>query len=129
MPNVGKRIKERRLQLGLNAESLARLVGLSPATIYRYEKHEIEKVNTTKLEPIAKALKTTGAYLMGWVDDPDALLDSEGNTPNHSDILYISRPSGDMATDELRKYLHEVIDQLDDESLTFFKDITIRIKP
>lgn len=66
MFDVGKRIKERRLELGLSAEELAPMVGLSAATIYRYENGEIKKVNTTKLQPFAKALKTTEAYLMGW---------------------------------------------------------------
>ena len=66
MFDVGKRIKERRIELGLSAEELAPMVGLSPATIYRYENGEIKKVNTTKLQPFAKALKTTEAYLMGW---------------------------------------------------------------
>lgn len=72
MDNIGKRIKERRIQMGISAEELAPMVGLSAATIYRYEKGDIKKVNTTKLQPFAKALETTEAYLMGWEDDADS---------------------------------------------------------
>lgn len=67
MCDIGKRIKDRRIELGLSAEDLAVLVGLSSATIYRYENGDIRKVNTTKLQAFANALKTTEAYLMGWV--------------------------------------------------------------
>ena len=45
-----------------------------------------------------------------------------------SDILYISKPTGNGSTDELRKYLHDMIDQMDDEDLQFFRDITIRMR-
>lgn len=68
--SVGKRIKERRKQLGMSAEDLAELVGVSPATIYRYESGYIENVKSSKLTPIAKALRTNEAYLMGWDDQP-----------------------------------------------------------
>ena len=50
----------------MSAETLASIVGVSPTTIYRYENGGIERVDSTKLEPIAVALKTTPAYLMGW---------------------------------------------------------------
>lgn len=45
-----------------------------------------------------------------------------------SEILYLSRPTGDVKADEIRKYLHETIDQLSDSDLEFFKDITVRLK-
>lgn len=64
--SVGQNIKSRRKQLGMNAETLAEKLGVSPSTIYRYESGEIEKVDAAKLIPIAEALQTTPAYLMGW---------------------------------------------------------------
>lgn len=69
MFDIGKRIKECRLKLNMSAEKLAELVGMSPATIYRYENGDIKKVSTHKLEPIAKALRVQEAYLMGWEDE------------------------------------------------------------
>lgn len=64
--NVGDRIKRRRKQLGLSAEKVADELGVSPATVYRYESNEIMNMRIDKLEPIAKALHTTPAFLMGW---------------------------------------------------------------
>ena len=69
MTEVGKRIKLRRQELGLTVEELAKIIGMSRATLYRYENGSIDNVNVHKLQPIAQALLTTPAYLMGWSDE------------------------------------------------------------
>lgn len=63
---VGQRIKRLRKRVGMSAETLAEKVGVAPSTIYRYESGDIDKVNSDMLIPIAKALGTTPACLMGW---------------------------------------------------------------
>lgn len=68
--NIGKRIRDRRKELGLSADDLAEAIGKDRTTIYRYERGAIEKLPTNILVPIAEALHTTPAYLMGWDDDP-----------------------------------------------------------
>lgn len=62
-------MKDRRKAIGMSAERLAETLGVSPATIYRYENGDIEKVPGDRLAPIAAALNTTPAYLMGWEND------------------------------------------------------------
>lgn len=64
--NTGDRIKQRRIALGLSVDELAEKIGKSRATIYRYENGDIENMPTPVLEPLAKALETTPADLMGW---------------------------------------------------------------
>lgn len=64
--NAGDRIKQRRIELGITVDELADRIGKSRATIYRYENGDIENMPTTILEPLAKALYTTPADLMGW---------------------------------------------------------------
>ena len=59
-------IRLRREQLGISVAELAQKLGVAKTTIYRYEKGEIENVNSEKLIPLAEALKTTPAALMGW---------------------------------------------------------------
>lgn len=65
---IGQRIKERRKALGMSAEELGSLIGKNPATIYRYEKGEIEKLPATILEPLAKALKCSAGALIAGID-------------------------------------------------------------
>lgn len=73
---IGKRIKERRKQLGISAEQLAEAINVSPATIYRYESGGIENMGVDKVTPIAKILHTNEAYLMGWTDDSSSVISS-----------------------------------------------------
>ena len=66
MPNIGYRIKEKRKELKMSADELAKRLGKDRSTVYRYEKGDIENLPLDILEPIAKALQTTPAYLIGW---------------------------------------------------------------
>ena len=63
---IGQRIKERRKKLGMSADTLAKKLGKNRATVYRYEDGFIENLPLEILEPLAEALQTTPAYLMGW---------------------------------------------------------------
>lgn len=67
--SIGKNIKLRREQLGISVDELAEKIGKNRATIYRYENGDIEKLPTDALIPLAKALGTTPAHLMGWEDE------------------------------------------------------------
>jgi repressor LexA len=63
---IGQRIQQKRKEMRMSADELAKKLGKDRSTIYRYEKGDIEKFPLDILEPIAKALNTTPAYLMGW---------------------------------------------------------------
>ena len=67
---TGERMTQRRKEIGFSAEKVAERLGVSPATIYRYEKGDIEKVPVDSLAELAKILQTTPAYLMGWEEQP-----------------------------------------------------------
>lgn len=66
---IYERIKFRRKQLNLSADDVAEALGVSRATVYRYESSYIEKLPTSTLEPLAKVLSCSPAYLMGWTDE------------------------------------------------------------
>lgn len=70
---IGERIKQRRLELGYTADMLAKMLNKNRATIYRYENGDIENMPIDVLEPLAKALNTTPAYLMGWNDSEQSV--------------------------------------------------------
>lgn len=71
---VGERMKARRKSLGISADKVAEALGVSRSTIFRYEKGDIDKVPSEQLEPIARVLKTSVGYLMGWVEDPGVVM-------------------------------------------------------
>lgn len=67
--NLGDRIKKRRSQLNMTLDDVGKLVGVTRATIQRYENGNIINIPSDKIELIAKALRTTPSYLMGWEED------------------------------------------------------------
>ncbi len=69
--SIGNRIKKRRQELGLSVDDMAAKLNKNRATIYRYESEEIENLPLNILEPLAKALRVTPIYLMGWEQKTD----------------------------------------------------------
>lgn len=104
---TGKRIKKRRTELGLTVDDLAKKLGKNRATVYRYESDEIENFPTSVLEPLAKVLKTSPAYLMGWVD---AAEDSACSFSNPQKISTVINVYGRVAAGIPLEMIEDVID-------------------
>lgn len=101
---TGERIKNRRKELGISAEALAERCGISPATIYRYENGEIEKVGIDKLTPIAEALYTTEAYLLGW-ENNSGKSGERGEDAEDESIRILSRNAKKLSPENRQKLL------------------------
>ncbi|MDR1755216.1 MAG: XRE family transcriptional regulator [Eubacterium sp.] len=71
---IGKRIKQRRKELGLSADQVAERLGVDRTTLFRYERGAITKVPTSTMAKLAKILYTSPVYLMGLSDAPSMLL-------------------------------------------------------
>ena len=68
---TSERIKIRRESLNISQDELALQLGYTNrSTIAKIEKGE-NKIKIGRIEDFAHALKTSPAYLMGWVDDPE----------------------------------------------------------
>lgn len=63
---IGERIKQRRLELGLSLDDIAHRLNKSRTTIYRYETSAISDMPSSVIMPLAVALETSPAQLMGW---------------------------------------------------------------
>lgn len=85
---IYERIKERRKILGLSADDVAKALGVSRATIYRYESADIEKLPTSTLEPLARVLKCSPSYLMGWSAPETDLCFSLSDDEKHLILKY-----------------------------------------
>lgn len=64
--NKGKRIKQLREELNISQTDLAKKVGISKQTLYKYENDIVTNIPSDKLESLADHLGVTPAYLMGW---------------------------------------------------------------
>lgn len=71
---IGERIKKARLALGYSAEQVAAFLGVSPATVYRYENGDISKLPAKFIKPLADYLCITPAYLMGFSDEEPEII-------------------------------------------------------
>lgn len=74
MMSIGERMKSRRISLDMTMEELGNIIGVNRSTIHRYEKGAIENFSASALLPIAKALRCSPAYLMGWEDIPEGAM-------------------------------------------------------
>lgn len=107
--NVGERIRERRKELNVSVDELAKRLNKNRTTVYRYEKGDIENLPIIILDPLAKALDTTPAYLMGWDAKPnkDAVTIGEllrmMRTQRNMTVNEYSKEIG-ISSDDLRKY-------------------------
>lgn len=123
------KIKYLRLNLGATLEEIGNAVGVSKATVKRWESGEIANIRRDKIYKLAVALHTTPSYLMGWDEEPIAA-SSDGEarkatkeTPapvsesgRHINIVKIAGRDGSYKekrlTDEQIKALQTIIDQM-----------------
>ncbi len=74
---IGKRIKERRELLKISQEELALKVGYKSRSSINKIEVDGRGLPLDKIELIAKALETTPAYLMGWDEESNILLNAK----------------------------------------------------
>lgn len=66
--NVKDIIRNRRLELSMTMKEVAERVGVSEATVSRWESGDIENMRRDKIAALAKALQMPPAVIMGWDD-------------------------------------------------------------
>ena len=104
MGNIGQRIKTTSKELRITADDLAKKLGKDRSTIYRYEKGDIENLPLDILEPIASALETTPAYLMGWQEiekKADTITDVVLKMKSDSEFLSLVESLKDLNAEQI----------------------------
>ena len=131
----GERIKARREALGLSVGELASRLNKNRATIYRYENGDIEDMPITVLEPLAKALNTTPAYIMGWEEEPmdfETLLNALNEARSRPDSPEITEAVEKLINPEPRVvimgYDGRRMDFTDKASIDFFESVAEALK-
>ena len=108
--DIGVRIKDRRIELGMSQDELAEKMGYkSRSTIAKIEKG-VNDVTQSNIVKFAEILNTTTAYLMGWEK-------VEKNNDTMADIIVR------MRNDDFFLSVVEDISKLDSEKLTALKQM------
>ena len=137
MSEIGQRIKQRRKQLNISADDVARILKISRSTVFRYENGRIRKVPADILEKLAEILLTTPAYLIGnhdhYIDNTvkfeDNILLKETAYNYHTDKPYQSSHKNILSDDNIKiAAMTEIYLSLNDEekkrAYDFFIDIS-----
>ena len=82
--DMNKKIKNRRRELCLTMNEVAQKVGVSEATISRWESGDIANMRRDKIVLLAKALQVTPAFIMGWEEETEDI-------PKHDNIIQITK--------------------------------------
>ncbi len=109
------KIKQRRLELGLTLDEVARIVNVSGATISRWESGDIENMRRDKIALLAKALQVSPSFIMEWDEDD---LSKEINISN-PDIRMIARAGKKMTPEQaksLRRYAQYMFPEVFDDN-------------
>lgn len=90
---MGERIKERRLSLKMTQEDLANKLGLQKSAIAKYENGRVENIKRSVIIEMAKILRCSPAYLMGW-DSPE---DDSTSDQQEDESYYIDEKAREIA--------------------------------
>ena len=125
---VGERIKQRRLELDMTQEELAKKLGYKTRTAISNVEKGKEDLTTTRVMKFADALGVTPGYLMGW-DDPNQVIQTEYKRRfNCNGMDYILRLSSSSATraehdekDKTLKAIVEYVSKLNEQGIDTFE--------
>ena len=107
MPEIGKRIKARREELGMTQEELAARLGYKSKTTIAKIENGTNDIVQSKVMEFAKMLDTTPAYLMGWEQ-----IDPYFSGKEASDEIYQKFAKNILRFHGKQKELNEIYDQL-----------------
>lgn len=68
---IGERIKQRRIELNMSQEELAKKVGYKDRSTVSYIEKNGENLSMPKVKELAAALNTTPSWLMGWDEEEE----------------------------------------------------------
>ena len=108
---IGERIRQRRLELNMSQDELAKKVGYKSRSSINKIEGDGRGLPQTKIVSFAKALETTPSYLMGWTDESSKL-------PAYPNIHPVTKRTlpvlGEVACGEPR-FMNEEIESYADE--------------
>lgn len=127
--NIKDIIKNRRSELGLTQLDIAKAVGVSEATVSRWESGDIGDMKRSRIAALAKVLRISPNVIMGWKEDNDFRLGDLLATDDEN-LISLIRDLTNMSS-EKRNKLDEVIrdiTNMDENQIEQLKKFIIIIK-
>lgn len=94
-------LKDRRLELQLTLEDVAKRVGVSPATISRWESGDIANMRRDRIAALAEALQISPAVIMGW--DVDTTLPPSAHRPQFKKVPMLGYAAAGQPLEDLNQ--------------------------
>lgn len=94
MGSLSSVLKQRRQELGLTLLQIAEMVGVTEATVQRWESGNIKNVRLEKVGKLAEILQVSPAALMGWAESPEEKQPASGQgglSPSEEDLIQLFR--------------------------------------
>ena len=111
--NIGDRIRKLREQCSLTQEEVGKKIGVTKATVNRYETGEIDIKRTIAIK-LADVLNTTPQYIMGWDEsETETYIDDKFPSPNITEDYTTFPVIGDIAAG----YNHIAIESWDGDKV------------
>lgn len=107
--SVGKRIKQRREEIGMTQAELAKKVGTTYQAISKYENDIIGTIPTKKLKIIAEALDCSPVYLLGMEQKQKTSYDEKqfnemrDELKDNPDLRMLLSAASDLRQEDIRK--------------------------
>lgn len=98
-------IKRRRLELELTLKDVAKALNVSEGTVSRYESGGIQNMGIDKVEALARILRCSPGYLIGWEDMPNG----NSNTFESRMLSYFMRLNS-QGKEKLMERAEELLD-------------------
>lgn len=97
--DIRKKLKDRRKEIGLTMLEVAQKVGVSEATISRWESGDIANMRRDKIVLLANALQVSPSFIMGWENENK----SDEEISNNDSASFTVSSLG-LTNEELEKY-------------------------
>jgi repressor LexA len=99
--DIGVRIRERRKDIGMTQEELGKRVGVTKATINKYETGIVVNMKRPTIEHIAQALDVPPGYLMGWTDNTTSVQTNNGVIGQNSGTITVNNAERTLSKEEM----------------------------
>jgi transcriptional regulator with XRE-family HTH domain len=98
---IGRRIKQRREELGMTQDELGKILSLNKSTIQRYETGKITKIKLPVLQSIANALDVSPDWLALKTDTPAKPAEQARPQISDEDIAFALFQGSEGVTEEM----------------------------